>query len=153
MSLSALLKLRLQGKRPAGPVTVLVGKRPNWREDDETLVVIAPTAEPNLMDFRPLVGLWTTLVVLGDNYQHAGRVLAAIDAAGAKLFGAAANNGQMIVDSGAKTKAAEAFETLAQIVSRRELPTAPVKGKAAAPSGAPNKKGGSLFASLFSKKR
>ena len=71
----------------------------------------------------------------------------------AKVFGAAANNGQMIVDSGAKTKAAEAFETLAQIVSRRELPTAPVKGKAAAPSGASAKKGGSLFASLFSKKR
>lgn len=89
MSLSSLMKLRLQGKRPAGPVTVLVGKRPSWREDDETLVVITPAAEPALMDFRPLVGLWTTLVVLGDNYQHAGRVLAAIDAAGAKLFGAA----------------------------------------------------------------
>lgn len=69
----------------------------------------------------------------------------------AKVFGAAANNGQMIVDSGAKTKAAEAFETLAQIVSRRELPTGPAKGKAA--SGASAQKGGSLFASLFSKKR
>ncbi len=71
----------------------------------------------------------------------------------AKVFGSAANNGQMIVDAGAKTKAAEAFETLAQIVSRRELPTAPVKGKAAAPTGAPAKKGGSILASLFSKKR
>ena len=69
----------------------------------------------------------------------------------AKIFGAAANNGQMIVDSGAKSKAAEAFETLAQIVSRRELPTGPAKGKAA--SNAPAKKGGSLLASLFSKKR
>jgi pilus assembly protein CpaE len=59
----------------------------------------------------------------------------------------------MIVDAGAKTKAAEAFETLAQIVSRRELPTAPVKGKPAAPTGAPAKKGGSILASLFSKKR
>nr|WP_313414070.1 AAA family ATPase [Brevundimonas diminuta] len=65
----------------------------------------------------------------------------------AKVFGAAANNGQMIVEAGAKTKSAEAFETLAQIVSRRELPTSPVKG------GAPAKKGGSLLASLFSKKR
>lgn len=66
----------------------------------------------------------------------------------AKVFGAAANNGQMIVEAGAKTKSAEAFETLAQIVSRRELPTSPVKG-----GGAPAKKGGSLLASLFSKKR
>jgi pilus assembly protein CpaE len=68
----------------------------------------------------------------------------------AKIFGAAANNGQMIVDSGAKSKAAEAFETLAQIVSRRELPTAQAKGKG---TSAPGKKGGSLLASLFSKKR
>jgi pilus assembly protein CpaE len=71
----------------------------------------------------------------------------------AKVFGAAANNGQMIVDSGAKTKSAEAFETLAQIVSRRELPTAPAKGRAASASGVSAKKGGSLLASLFSKKR
>ncbi|WP_447911006.1 AAA family ATPase [Brevundimonas bullata] len=69
----------------------------------------------------------------------------------AKIFGAAANNGQMIVDSGAKSKAAEAFETLAQIVSRRELPSTQAKGKG--PSNAPAKKGGSLLASLFSKKR
>ena len=67
----------------------------------------------------------------------------------AKLFGTAANNGQMIIDSGAKSKAAEAFQTLAQIVSRRELPVlAAPKGKAAkAPSE--NK---SLFAGLFKKR-
>ncbi|WP_442879337.1 AAA family ATPase [Brevundimonas sp.] len=40
----------------------------------------------------------------------------------AKVFGAAANNGQMILDSAAKTKAAEAFEMLAQIVSQRQIP-------------------------------
>lgn len=69
----------------------------------------------------------------------------------AKVFGAAANNGQMIVEAGAKSKAAEAFQTLAQIVSRRELPVmAPVRGKAA--EGAPSK-GGSLFAGLLRKKR
>lgn len=47
----------------------------------------------------------------------------------AKIFGSAANNGQMILDSAAKTKAAEAFETLAQIVSQRQLPHAPVKAR------------------------
>ncbi|MOA70131.1 hypothetical protein D3C78_1987800 [compost metagenome] len=57
-----------------------------------------------------------------------------------------------MLDSASKTKAAEAFETLAQIVSRRELPTAPTRGRAkAAPAKAAG--GGSLFASLFSKKR
>ena len=61
-----------------------------------------------------------------------------------KTFGLAANNGQMILDAGAKSKAAEAFQTLAQIVSRRELPllTGP-KAKVDAKS---------LFSGLFKKK-
>lgn len=66
----------------------------------------------------------------------------------AKLFGAAANNGQMILDAGAKSKAADAFQTLAQIVSRRELPalSAPRGGKAAKGESK------SMFAGLFKKK-
>ncbi|QTC87884.1 AAA family ATPase [Brevundimonas pondensis] len=68
----------------------------------------------------------------------------------AKVFGSAANNGQMIVEAGAKSKAAEAFQTLAQIVSRRELPVfAAPRGKAEGASS----KGGSLFAGLLKKKR
>lgn len=64
-----------------------------------------------------------------------------------KLFGMAANNGQMILDAGAKSKAAEAFQTLAQIVSRRELPmlTGP-KGK---PARSESK---SMFSGMFKKK-
>ena len=61
-----------------------------------------------------------------------------------KVFGAAANNGQMILDLNGKSKASEAFETLAQIVSRRELPAlAGPKGKAEKTS---------LFGKLFKKK-
>ncbi len=61
-----------------------------------------------------------------------------------KTFGAAANNGQMILDAGAKSKAAEAFQTLAQIVSRRELPmlTGPK----------PKAESKSMFSGLFKKK-
>ena len=61
----------------------------------------------------------------------------------AKLFGVAANNGQMIVESAAKTKPADAFLTLAQIVSQREIP---VQAVAAKPGGK------SLFAGLMKKK-
>jgi pilus assembly protein CpaE len=64
----------------------------------------------------------------------------------AKLFGAAANNGQMILDAGAKSKAAEAFQLLAQIVSRRELP------QLAAPGKATKGESKSLFSGLFKKK-
>ncbi len=67
----------------------------------------------------------------------------------AKLFGAAANNGQMILDMGAKSKAAEAFQLLAQLVSRRELPALAAPGKA---PKAPKGESKSLFAGLFKKK-
>ncbi|WP_420472194.1 AAA family ATPase [Brevundimonas sp. FT23042] len=62
----------------------------------------------------------------------------------ARTFGAAANNGQMILDAGGKSKAAEAFQTLAQIVSRREVPLL----------SAPKSGGGktSMFSGLFRKK-
>lgn len=64
-----------------------------------------------------------------------------------KVFGAAANNGQMILDAGGKSKAGEAFQTLAQIVSRRELPLiAGPKGKAGKGEGK------SMFSGLFKKK-
>ena len=64
-----------------------------------------------------------------------------------KVFGAAANNGQMILDAGGKSKAGEAFQTLAQIVSRRELPLiAGPKGKAGKGDAR------SIFSGLFKKK-
>ncbi|AQR60766.1 pilus assembly protein CpaE [Brevundimonas sp. LM2] len=66
----------------------------------------------------------------------------------AKLFGVAANNGQMIQDAGAKSKSAEAFQTLAQIVSRRELPMLAAPGKAPKTKAA----SASMFAGLFKKK-
>ncbi|MGV9008305.1 AAA family ATPase [Brevundimonas sp.] len=70
-----------------------------------------------------------------------------------KTFGTAANNGQMIVDAGAKSKAAEAFQTLAQIVSQRELPQAQPSKMRALPAPAGSKPAGkSLFAGLFKKK-
>ncbi len=46
----------------------------------------------------------------------------------AKLFGQAANNGQMIFEVNAKAKAAEGLMTFAQQLSRREAPTPKPKG-------------------------
>jgi pilus assembly protein CpaE len=45
----------------------------------------------------------------------------------AKLFGQAANNGQMIGEVNAKAKAAEGLQALAQAIARREPPPAPKK--------------------------
>jgi pilus assembly protein CpaE len=38
-----------------------------------------------------------------------------------KLYGHAANNGQMVLEVGAKSKSAEGFQHLAQVVSKREI--------------------------------
>ena len=89
MSLATLRTMRLQRLRPADVVTVLIGQRPKWKEDSAALVVIPDDAQPGLMDFRPLVGLWVALVMAGDNYPLASKTMKAIEAAGAKLFGAA----------------------------------------------------------------
>ena len=72
----------------------------------------------------------------------------------AKLFGSAANNGQMIIDAGAKSKAAEAFQTLAQIVSRREIPqVASPRGRSSqGGSSAAKPESKSLFGSMFKKR-
>ncbi|QUD90819.1 CpaE family protein [Phenylobacterium montanum] len=45
----------------------------------------------------------------------------------AKLFGQAANNGQMVGEVGPKSKPAESFQVLAQMIARREAPPAPKK--------------------------
>lgn len=62
----------------------------------------------------------------------------------AKVFGEAANNGQMILEAGPKSKAAESFLALAQIVSQREIAALPAPGRKASAGG--------LFANLFKKK-
>ncbi|MDP8915791.1 MAG: AAA family ATPase, partial [Pseudomonadota bacterium] len=45
-----------------------------------------------------------------------------------KSFGQAANNGQMLLEGGAKSKAAEGFIHLAQLISKREAPPQRAKG-------------------------
>ena len=93
MSLSAIRELRMQGQRPSAVVTVLIGPVPRWKTEQEALVVIPAGVEPGLMDFRPLVGLWVALVLIGDDYELAGKTLDALKGCGAKLFGAAYPDG------------------------------------------------------------
>jgi pilus assembly protein CpaE len=70
----------------------------------------------------------------------------------AKLFGQASNNGQMIMEANPKSKAAEGFQHLAQVVARREILAlpAPAKDGKAGKSDKANCRGGkSLFARFF----
>ncbi|MBX7248536.1 MAG: AAA family ATPase [Caulobacteraceae bacterium] len=85
-----------------------------------------------LKDFANAMGVAPTLVLPFDP----------------KLFGQASNNGQMVNEVQAKSKAAEGFNYLAQILAKRDLPALPAP-TAARP--APAKKA-SFLSSLFRKK-
>ncbi len=87
--------------------------RPN---DQPPRLVINQTGIPNrpeipVKDFGEAMGLMPSLVLPFD----------------AKLFGAAANNGQMICEVAPKSKAAEGLNALAQLISRRDPPPQPKK--------------------------
>lgn len=77
-----------------------------------------------MKDFASALGLEPSLVLPFD----------------AKTFGQAANNGQMIEQTNAKTKAAEGIAHLAQLLAKREAPSA---------AAAPKAKGGSIIGKLI----
>ena len=126
-------------------IDLIKSSRPNDAPPRLVLNQVGVPGRPEIpaKDFGAALGVLPSLVIPFD----------------AKTFGAAANNGQMILDAGAKTKSAEAFQTLAQIVSRRELPVAtkgkPAKAAAALPApgkAVSDKASKSLFAGLFKKR-
>lgn len=93
MSLEAIRDLRRAGQKPTGVVQVLIGRWPKWLEDDMHLVVIRPKDDPRFMDWRPLVGLSVAVFSAETKPARTLAVLEAIEAAGAKFFGAADPNG------------------------------------------------------------
>jgi len=94
-------------------VDLVRGARPN---DTPPLLVLNQVGMPGrpeipLKDFAEAVGLANPLVMPFD----------------AKLFGQAANNGQMIEEINPKSRAAEVLQQLVQLITRREAPSPPRK--------------------------
>jgi pilus assembly protein CpaE len=87
--------------------------RPNDLPPQLVLNQVGVPGRPEIpvKDFAEALGLETALMMPFD----------------AKLFGQAANNGQMIEEVNPRSKAAEGLQTLAQLISRREPP--PVQRK------------------------
>jgi len=93
-------------------IDLVRGARPNDQPPRLVLNQMGIPGRPEIpvKDFGDALGLEPSVVLPFD----------------AKLFGAAANNGQMVAELQAKSKAAEGLNMLAQMISRRE-PPAPVK--------------------------
>jgi pilus assembly protein CpaE len=94
-------------------VDLMRGARPNDAPPHLVLNQIGMPGRPEIpvKDFAEALGLFNPLVVPFD----------------AKLFGQAANNGQMIEEVNPKSKAAEVMHQLVQLITRREPPPAPRK--------------------------
>ena len=87
-------------------VDLLKAHRPNDAPPRLVLNQVGAPGRPEIpvKDFGEALGVTPALVLPFD----------------AKLFGKAANNGQMISELGPKTKAAEGIDYLAELISRRE---------------------------------
>jgi pilus assembly protein CpaE len=87
--------------------------RPNDQPPRLVLNQVGVPGRPEIpaKDFGDAIGMQPSLIIPFD----------------AKLFGNAANNGQMICEVGPKSKAAEGLNMLARLISRREPPPAPKK--------------------------
>lgn len=89
MSLNSLRDLRRARRRPDEVIQIIVGPKPRWRDDTAGIVHIPVTATPEEMDWRPVVGLWVAVFVTCSDWEFGKRVLDQLEAAGARLFGAA----------------------------------------------------------------
>ena len=92
MSLDAIRTMRRAGQKPA-VVMVVIGERPSLVDDDAGVVFIRPGDQPAGMDWRPLVGVLVAVFTLQPLPALTIAVLDALQAAGARLFGAADTTG------------------------------------------------------------
>lgn len=87
MSLNAIRDLRIKRMKPSNLVTVVIGTAPAlWRGDSE-LIELPPGSQPRLMDWRPVVGLWTAFYMVKPDWLVMDAAIDCASKAGAKLFG------------------------------------------------------------------
>jgi hypothetical protein len=93
MSLRLLRDVRMSRLKP-GVVMVVLADLPAWLDDeDPRTIIVRPQAEPEHMDWRPMLGLPAAVFCRDECLHHMLTVLDALQHAGAKLFGAAASYG------------------------------------------------------------
>lgn len=87
MSLQAIRDMRMQRKKPADVLTVVIGEAPQFWKDDASLIELRPGCQPTMLDWRPVVGLWTAFYMLKPDWTVMDAAIGSAHAAGAKLFG------------------------------------------------------------------
>ncbi len=82
-----MLSRKSRGRqRPAGVVSIVVGRRP-YLDDRADLVVILPGDKPARLDWRPIVGLPVALFTADGHEALGAETVDALQAVDAKLVG------------------------------------------------------------------
>lgn len=92
MSLQALREVRLSRRKP-GVVLVVIGAERDLPMDEFSVVTVREGDEPRRMDWRPMLGVLAVVLTVRPLPHLTIAVLDALQAAGAKLFGAASDLG------------------------------------------------------------
>lgn len=87
MSLQAIRDMRMQRQKPSAILSIIIGEAPKGWKSDANLIELRPGCQPALMDWRPVVGLWTAFYMLTPDWAVMDAAVDAATKAGAKLFG------------------------------------------------------------------
>jgi hypothetical protein len=91
MNLQDIRELRMQRVKPSGVIALVVGKVPAWHRSHLDVIQVLPGSQPQLSDWRPLVGLWVAVYETTKDAATMAALGDALDKAGAKLFGVVLN--------------------------------------------------------------
>lgn len=87
MSLADIRTMRLARQKPSGVVTVVIGEIPKAHRADQLMVEVLPGSNPALLDWRPLFGVWVSVIHIAGDWNLTDQAVEAVSKAGAKLFG------------------------------------------------------------------
>ena len=87
MTIADICAMRMKRTKPKNLVTVVIGTAPSLWKGDATLIELPAGSQPRLMDWRPVVGLWTVFYMLTPDWTVMDAAIDCAANAGAKLFG------------------------------------------------------------------
>lgn len=87
MSLTDIRAMRLNRVKPKNFVTVVIGQAPEAYRSDLEVIELPVGCQPRLMDWRPVVGLWTAFYMMTPDWLVMDAAIDCASNAGAKLFG------------------------------------------------------------------
>jgi len=87
MSLIDIRTMRINRVKPSNLVSVVIGQAPTAWKGAAELIELPQGCQPRLMDWRPVVGLWTAFYLVKPDWAVMDAAIDCASKAGAKLFG------------------------------------------------------------------